>query len=326
MYILVSYMKPSQAASPIEKIQGDRDHPALPAAAYLSRLTTQVSKKGMETVLRNVAEILSGQRDWTKIDWRGLNAAVVDAVMAKVKGSPATRNKTLSALKGVARASYRLNLMSGEDLAKVRDIEGDKGSRVIRGRDATQGEIASLMRVCCEDTSPSGARDAALLAFVASTGARRSEIVSLSVDDLIEREDQAFTVRLVGKGNKERLLYLHNGAADALNKWLEIRGEDKGALFCRINKGGILYPRDFVTTTALNNTLKKRMGEAGVSNLSWHDFRRTVAGNLLDAGADVSTVAAVLGHANIATTQRYDRRGERAKVSALQLLTVPYFR
>jgi site-specific recombinase XerD len=59
--------------------------------------------------------------------------------------------------------------------------------------------------------------------------------------------------------------------------------------------------------------------------LDWHDLRRTTASNLLDAGADIATVAGILGHSNLQTTARYDRRGERARIKASELVTVPYF-
>lgn len=63
---------------------------------------------------------------------------------------------------------------------------------------------------------------------------------------------------------------------------------------------------------------------AEVKSLAWHDMRRTVAGDLLDEGTDIATVARVLGHASVQTAARYDRRGSRAVAKALQPRHVPY--
>ena len=64
--------------------------------------------------------------------------------------------------------------------------------------------------------------------------------------------------------------------------------------------------------------------EARLKPLTWHDFRRTFAGNLLDSGADLATVQRLMGHSDPSTTSGYDRRGEETRRKAVQALFVPY--
>jgi len=81
-----------------------------------------------------------------------------------------------------------------------------------------------------------------------------------------------------------------------------------------------------MTPQAIMNRLAKRGAEAKIPGFSPHDMRRTFICDLLDAGADIATVQKLAGHAQVTTTAHYDRRGDRAKRKAVDLLSVPYMR
>jgi site-specific recombinase XerD len=81
-----------------------------------------------------------------------------------------------------------------------------------------------------------------------------------------------------------------------------------------------------LTDQGLYHILDTRRQEAHIATFTPHDLRRTFAGDLLDAGVDLSTVQKLMGHANANTTSGYDRRGERAKRDAVRKLHVPYER
>jgi site-specific recombinase XerD len=133
-----------------------------------------------------------------------------------------------------------------------------------------------------------------------------------------------FELLIRGKGDKERKAYLENGAAQALSDWLVVRGSDPGPVFCRVRKGGRVITGDGLSGEAMRLILEGRQKEAGLAPLTWHDFRRTFVGDLLDDGVDLATVQALAGHADPGTTSRYDRRGEESKRRAARKRFVPY--
>jgi site-specific recombinase XerD len=94
-------------------------------------------------------------------------------------------------------------------------------------------------------------------------------------------------------------------------------------LFCPIRKNGAIVARR-MTDQAIYLILQKRALEARVLHFSPHDLRRTFVGDLLDRDVDIVTVQQMAGHANVSTTARYDRRGERAKAKAADKLHLPY--
>jgi site-specific recombinase XerD len=208
--------------------------------------------------------------------------------------------------------------MSAEEYQLAASVESVTGETVPAGRHVPPGELLALLATCEQDKL--GIRDAAVISLLYGLGLRRAEVVTLDLVDYREADDQLV---ISGKGNKERLVPVTGGAAEALADWLVVRGRNSGPLFVGVgnrNQGGRL------TTQAVYNMLQTRGKEAQISAVSPHDFRRTFVGELLDAGADIVTVQKLVGHSDPATTARYDRRGERAKRKAVETLHVPYSR
>ena len=178
------------------------------------------------------------------------------------------------------------------------------------------------MADCENDPGPAGVRDAAIISLMYAAGLRREEVITL---DLANFDPGSGRLVVLGKGNKERSCYMTNGAAEALTDWLALRGPAAGPLFVAINKGGKLDPKARrLAPQAIYNMLARRAQAAGVAKFSPHDLRRSFVSDLLEAGADIATVAKMAGHKSVETTARYDRRPEAAKQKAAGLLHVPY--
>jgi site-specific recombinase XerD len=296
-----------------------------PAAVYLARLAPG-SRRTMRAALDLVARTLtSGAADAQTLNWAGVRYQHGQAVRSGLaeRYKPATVNKALSALRGVLREAWRLGLVSSENYRRAVDLEAVKGESLPPGRALSAGELKALLGACSADVSAAGARDAALLALLYGGGLRRSEAVALDVSDY----DVASGMLVVrhGKGNRDRVVYATNGAADALADWLAVRGEEAGPLFLPVNKGGVVGGHR-LTGQAVLYILRRRAQQGGVTRLTPHDLRRTFISDLLDLGADISTVQRLAGHAQVTTTTRYDRRGEATRRKASELLHVPYER
>ncbi len=167
----------------------------------------------------------------------------------------------------------------------------------------TSGEVDSLLGQDFADDAM-GARDRAVLETLYSTGCRVSECAGLKLASMDLAEG---TVRLLGKGNKQRLSMLGGPAVLSLRTWMLRRKEilrdnrkrDPGALFLNL-RGGPLSSR------WMFQTVVDRAKRAGLqSTLTPHGLRHSFATHLLDRGADLRSVQELLGHARLVTTEIY---------------------
>ncbi|MCG5532368.1 site-specific integrase [Halorhodospira sp. 9621] len=296
-----------------------------PAAVYLARLSGG-SRRTMRAALDVIASELSGgQHDAASAPWGRVRYEHVQAVRSRLaeRYAPATANKHLSALRNVLKEAWRLGHMSAEHYHRAVDVAAVRGNSQPKGRALTLAEAQAVFRACLERGGPAGARDAALFGVLYGGGLRRSEAVALDLDDFHENGGEGPRLIVRGKGQKARTTYLDAGTHAALADWIEWRGREAGPLLCPVTQAGRVDLRR-MTDQAVYYALDRARQRANVEPFTPHDLRRSYAGDLLDAGADLATVRGLMGHASVETTANYDRRGERAKARAAALRVTPY--
>ncbi len=161
-----------------------------------------------------------------------------------------------------------------------------------------ESECEKLLSAC---DGPHGLRDYAILMLFLSCGLRVSELVGLNITDVYEDH-----VRVLGKGNKERVVYFGDGCREAIDDYLMVRNDeklpekDKKALFisqknCRIGVRGV------------QQMVERKLLAAGLDpeRYSPHKLRHTAATLMMKNGADIRALQEVLGHSNLNTTQIY---------------------
>lgn len=166
----------------------------------------------------------------------------------------------------------------------------------------TTEEVGRLLLAPPANSKP-GLRDRAILETMYSAGLRVAELVGLNLPDV---DRSAGILRVIGKGNKERIAPIGSYAIKALNQWLEIRQvdtnqtvEEQQAVF--LNRFGRR-----LTTRSVGRLLEKHIQTAALSQqTSPHTLRHSFATHLLDGGADLRSVQELLGHKSLTTTQIY---------------------
>lgn len=154
--------------------------------------------------------------------------------------------------------------------------------------------------IAAVDTStPKGLRDSAMLEVLYSCGLRVSELTSLRLSDLFFGEGY---IRVIGKGDKQRLVPISNTARDKIQRYLEERRSARSGeetVFLN-NRGGQL------TRVMVFTILKRAVERAGIDkHISPHTFRHSFATHLLEGGASIRQVQEMLGHESILTTEIY---------------------
>ena len=282
----------------------------LAAGSYLANLRPS-GRRTMTGALSKLSTILCGHAEWMRCPWhlvRYEHAAAVRAVL-QAQYAPATVNKHLTALRGVMRECWRMQLVDGDTLARVVDIPNVKGRRLPAGRMISKQELAFLWG----QADRLGPRYGALLALLFHAGLRRSEAASVAVEHLTDETAhdgaQVVWVKVVdGKGGKERRVPVRGTAACRL---LRVRDGARNARGLVLGCGG---------GRGVAKLLERMVAHAGISHASCHDLRRSFVSHALAGGAPIADVARAAGHSDPRTTAGYDRRSDDALVGVADAL------
>ncbi len=211
---------------------------------------------------------------------------------------------------------YMISLRAFLKFLRRRDIESLNPERIelakVGQRDLDLISASELERLMAGPAAPAqGAsrsamlaalRDKAILELLFSTGLRVSELCGLSRDLDLSRDE--FSVR--GKGEKVRVVFLSPAAKDAIRKYLDKRGDIDDALFAQMGKNSKNAKDLRLTPRSVERIIKRYAVKAGITRkVTPHVIRHSFATDLLENGADLRSVQALLGHQNIATTQVY---------------------
>jgi integrase/recombinase XerD len=228
--------------------------------------------------------------------------------LARKKLDPKSINRNLVAIRGLHKFLKRERRLAVDP---TEHVDGPKTWRTVP-------QVLSLAEVdrlldAPDEATPRGERDRAMLEVLYASGLRVSELVGLTLDQL---DLQRGLVRAFGKGSKERLVPMGEIATARLRDWLGgsrnrmLHGNQSEFVF--VSKDGKRMSRQ-----GFWKNLRKYALEAGINRrISPHKLRHSFATHLLERGADLRTVQAMLGHADISTTQIYTHVN-RARLKAI---------
>ncbi len=175
----------------------------------------------------------------------------------------------------------------------------------------TLAEVDTLLKAP-DRTTPSGARDGAILQIIYASGLRVSEVCTLNICDIDDK-----TVRVRGKGGKERVVPIAKSAVDAIDHYLihfRRSAEEVKQTPLFTSDRGKRMDRTFIW-----KRVKLYAKSAGiVKEISPHTLRHSFATHLLENGADLRVIQEMLGHSNIATTDRYTHISKRHLTEAFE--------
>ena len=243
-------------------------------------------------------------------DWLPAGAtfskAVVGAWKSKLEAdgyAGASINQRLTAIRKLATEAADNGMIRQEVAAAVLRVKGARQHGVRSGNWLTRDQTQKMLQTPDVDKL-TGKRDRALLAVMFGCGLRRSEVCALTFAHVQQREGRWVIVDLIGKHGRVRTIPVPSWVKAAIDRWVEAAGIAEGAIFRAINRGGRIWG-DGLTPKVVRQIVVRHSASIGVGSFSAHDCRRSFAKLCRTAGGELEQIQLLLGHASVATTERY---------------------
>jgi integrase/recombinase XerD len=234
-----------------------------------------------------------------------LDKATVQGYKAKLQAdglAPSTINLKLSAVRKLAQEAADNAMIDPAIAQGVARVRGVKTAGQRAGNWLTREQAQRLLNMPDVSTLK-GLRDRAVLAVMLGCGLRRSEVATLTMGHIQQREGRWVVVDLVGKGNRVRTVPMPSWAKAALVAWTTAAGISEGLVFRSVRKGDHLDGED-MTPQAVADVVRLYSAQAGTP-VAAHDLRRTFAKLAHKGSGKLEQIQLSLGHASIRTTERY---------------------
>ena len=216
--------------------------------------------------------------------------------------SPSTVNQRLAAVRKLVGEAAEEGLLDLSCAAAILRLPGVRREHVRKWSWLTASEAETLINAP-DPSTKKGVRDRALLALLVGCALRRSEIVSLEVEDIQKRDGRWVLLDLVGKHGRVRTVAVPRWAKEALDSWLQVADLRQGPAFRAVDREGKVLDRAISAQSVL--PIVVGYGRAVGINVKPHDLRRTCAQLCRAEGGELEQIQLLLGHSNIQTTQRY---------------------
>jgi len=214
-----------------------------------------------------------------------------------------TINQQLAAVRRLAREAADAGLLSPELAAGISRVKGVKQLGFRSGNWLSAEQSSEVLKHARGD-SMRAKRDYAMLAMLFGCGFRRSELVSLELDEIQMRQGHWAAVDLIGKGGHIRTVPIPNWVKAALDQWTRAAGVCEGKLFRAVAGRGKVWGRG-LSQNVVWYVVRTCCERAGLEHIAPHDLRRTCAKLCHDRGGELEQIQFLLGHASVQTTERY---------------------